>query len=157
MVVACAPCFHPSTWERSVPHRIVNPPEMPAPSGFSHAVLAGPGRTLFLAGQNGTDGSGAIPKGAGLVEQMDRALGNLLHVVQSGGGAPTDVVQLVLYVTDLAAYRSARHELAEVWRGHFGRYYPAMSLVGVAELFDPAAVVEIEGIAVLSGDALAAP
>ena len=36
-----------------------------------------------------------------------------------------------------------------VYRSFFGRYYPAMTLVEVKSLFDDAALVEIEGLAVL--------
>ena len=37
-----------------------------------------------------------------------------------------------------------------MWRKHFGRRYPAMGLFGVTELFEPAAKVELMGVAVLS-------
>jgi enamine deaminase RidA (YjgF/YER057c/UK114 family) len=37
-----------------------------------------------------------------------------------------------------------------VWRERFGRHYPAMGLFGVTELVDPAAKVELMGIAVLA-------
>jgi enamine deaminase RidA (YjgF/YER057c/UK114 family) len=40
-------------------------------------------------------------------------------------------------------------ELGEVWRRHFGRRYPAMAVVGVDALFDPAARVELMGVAVI--------
>ena len=37
----------------------VNPPSLPAPSGFSHAVV-GHGTTIFLAGQTALDQHGRI-------------------------------------------------------------------------------------------------
>ena len=40
-------------------------------------------------------------------------------------------------------------ELGVVWRKHFGRHYPAMGLFGVTELFEPYALVELMGVAVL--------
>jgi enamine deaminase RidA (YjgF/YER057c/UK114 family) len=138
-------------------HHTINPPDLPAPTGFSHGVAAGQGRTVYLAGQNGTDASGRIPSGAGLVQQMDLALANLLRVVRSAGGTAGDVVQLTLYVTDVADYRATRTELGQIWKQHFGRYYPAMALVGVAALYDTDAVVEIDGVAVVVADTLAAP
>ena len=39
----------------------------------------------------------------------------------------------------------------EAWRKHFGRHYPAMGLFGVTELFEPDALVELMGVAVLPG------
>ena len=35
------------------------------------------------------------------------------------------------------------------WRARLGKYYPAMSLVKVAGLLEPGAMVEIEAVAVL--------
>ena len=53
------------------------------------------------------------------------------------------------FVTDVAAYREAQGALGSVWRRHFGRHYPAMGLFGVSELFEPGALVELMGVAVL--------
>jgi len=59
-------------------------------------------------------------------------------------------VSVRIYVTDLPAYRASLPELGSVWRTHFGRRYPAMALLGVTELFDPAAMVELVGVAVIT-------
>jgi enamine deaminase RidA (YjgF/YER057c/UK114 family) len=122
------------------PHRIVNPPELGAPSGFSYAVVA-EGRTVHLAGQIGT--------GESLVEQFDHAAGNLLIALRAAGGKPEDLVSLQVFVTDVPAYKDALPGLARVWRRHFDRHYPAMGLFGVRELFEPWALVELMGVAVL--------
>jgi enamine deaminase RidA (YjgF/YER057c/UK114 family) len=123
-------------------HRIVNPPELGAPSGFSHAVVAD-GRTVYLAGQIGT--------GESLVEQFDNAAGNLVIALRAAGGEPEDLVSLQMFVTDVAAYKDSLPGLARAWRRHFGRHYPAMGMFGVRELFEPWALVEIMGVAVLPG------
>ena len=60
-----------------------------------------------------------------------------------------DLVSLQVFVTDLAAYRASMRELGSVWRAHFGRRYPAMAVLGVTELFDPKALVELVGVAVI--------
>jgi len=52
-------------------------------------------------------------------------------------------------VTDLAAYRTSMRELGGVWRSHFGRRYPAIAVLGVTGLFDPSALVELVGVAVI--------
>jgi enamine deaminase RidA (YjgF/YER057c/UK114 family) len=121
-------------------HRIVNPPELGVPSGFSHAVVAD-GRTVHLAGQ--------IGRGATLVEQFDDALGKLLTALRSAGGEPEDLVSLQVFVTDISAYKGSLPALGAVWRTHLGRHYPAMGLFGVRELFEPWAQVELMGVAVL--------
>ena len=120
---------------------IVNPPELPEPSGFSHAVVAG--KTVYLGGQ--------IGEGATVVEQFDGAARNILTVLRAAGGEPDNLVSMVVYTTEMEEYRASTAELGEVWRRHFGRRYPAMGLIGVAALFDPAAKVELMGVAVLGG------
>ena len=54
-----------------------------------------------------------------------------------------------MFVTAVAEYKASLRELGDVWRKHFGRHYPAMGLFGVTELFDPAAKVELMGVAVI--------
>jgi enamine deaminase RidA (YjgF/YER057c/UK114 family) len=138
-------------------HQPINPPTLAAPVGFSHAIVSHRGRTLWLAGQNGTGPDGRILAPVDLVAQTDQALANLLTVVDAAGGRPSDVVHLNLYVADVAAYRAARRELGVVWRKHFGRYYPALTLLGVAGFFDPDALIEVDGVAVIRAETDAAP
>ena len=121
-------------------HRIVNPPELGAPSGFSYAVVAD-GRTVHLAGQIGA--------GETLIEQFDHAAANLLTALRAAGGEPEDLVSLQVFVTDVPAYKDSLPALGRVWREHFGRHYPAMGLFGISALFEPWAQVELMGVAVL--------
>ena len=130
------------------PHRIVNPPGLPPPVGFSHAVVAAPGRTVYLAGQVGAGQDGRIPAGD-LAGQFDLALGNLLAALAAAGGRPEQLVWMQIFVTDVRAYRAGLRRLGEVWRRHLGRHYPATALLEVRGLFDPAAMVELMGIAVI--------
>jgi enamine deaminase RidA (YjgF/YER057c/UK114 family) len=59
-------------------------------------------------------------------------------------------VSLQVFVTSVSEYKASLRELGQVWRAHFGRHYPAMGLFGVTELFDPAAKVELMGVAVVA-------
>lgn len=127
---------------------LINAPQLAAPVGFSHAVLAG--NTVYLAGQTAQDPDGSIV-GATIAEQFDVAAGNLVTALRAAGGEPGDLVSLQVFVTDVAEYRAALAGLGAVWRRHFGRRYPAMGLFGVSELFDPKAKVELMGVAVLAG------
>jgi enamine deaminase RidA (YjgF/YER057c/UK114 family) len=120
-------------------NRIVNPPELPKPSGFSHALVAG--NTVYLAGQVGA--------GETLVEQFDGAARNLVTALAGAGGEAGDLVSLQVFVKDVSAYRAALSELGDVWRKHFGTHYPAMGLFGVSELFTPELLVELMGVAVI--------
>jgi enamine deaminase RidA (YjgF/YER057c/UK114 family) len=118
---------------------IVNPPELPEPVGYAHAVVAK--GAVYLGGQ--------IGEGATVVEQFDSAAGKLLTALRAAGGEPDHLVSLVIYTTEIEEYRASTSDLGEVWRRHFGRRYPAMAVVGVDALFDPAARVELMGVAVI--------
>jgi len=126
----------------------VNPPELARPSGFAHAIVASGGRLVFLAGQTSVDQSGAIV-GENVVEQFGRALGNLLTALRAAGGEPEHLASLTIYATDLRDYRRHGREIGAVWRKLAGPRYPAMAAVGVDRLWDEAAVVEIQGFAVI--------
>ncbi len=65
-------------------------------------------------------------------------------------GKPEDLVSLQVFVTAVAEYKDSLMALGAVWRRHFGRRYPAMGLFGVTELYDPAAKVELMGVAVVA-------
>lgn len=127
----------------------VNPSPLPPPSGFSHGVLSGPGRILHIAGETGHHQDMTLDDG--FVAQFSRACENVAAVVAEAGGAPTDVVSLTIYATDVAQYRQNLTDVGRAYRSVFGRHYPAMALIGVSELVDPAAVVEITGVAVIEG------
>jgi enamine deaminase RidA (YjgF/YER057c/UK114 family) len=124
----------------------VNAPDLPPPAGFSHAVKAGD--TIYLAGQVAQAPDGTVT-GETIVEQFDVAAGNLITALRAAGGEPEHLVSLQVFVTSVAEYKASLRELGEVWRTHFGRHYPAMGLFGVSELFDPAAKVELMGVAVV--------
>jgi len=113
-------------------HEIRNPESLPPPMGFSHAIVAQTGRTVYLAGQ------------------FDLAAGNVVLALEGAGARPQDLVSLQIFVTDVAEYQRLSKEIGVAYRRHFGDYYPAMALVEVRRLFDPKATVELMGIAVIA-------
>jgi enamine deaminase RidA (YjgF/YER057c/UK114 family) len=129
--------------------RIVNPPELAAPSGFSHGILAEGGRLLFLAGQDASDAGGRIVAQGDLLGQFEQVMANLQAVVTAAGGAMGDIVRLLIYVKDRDDYLARRLEIGQVFRRYFGDYYPAMALFEVSGFFQDACLVECEAIAVL--------
>ena len=125
----------------------INPESLAKPSGFSHAVLAR-GTTIHLAGQTGMDAAGAIVPG-GIVAQFEQALTNLLTALRAAGGSPDGLASLTVYIVDMDDYRAHAREIGAVWKRVVGRDYPAMAGIGVARLWDAAALVELQGYAVL--------
>lgn len=126
----------------------INPAELARPSGFSHAVSA-TGHMIFLAGQIGMDRDGKVV-GGGIVPQFEQALGNLLTALAAAGGQPADLASLTIYLIDVEDYQAHGQQIGAVWRRLAGTGYPAMAGVGVTRLWLPEALVEIQGIAVVS-------
>lgn len=126
----------------------VNPPGLAKPSGFSHAVVATGGRTVFLAGQTALNSDGVIV-GATVVEQFEQALSNLLTALRAAGGSPEHLASLTVYIVDVDDYRAHAAQIGEVWRRLVGTDYPAMAGIGVNRLWDREALVEVAGFAVV--------
>lgn len=126
--------------------RLVNPEGLPAPVGFSHAVEASSGRTLYVAGQAGHRGDGSIDPG--LVDQFRQAVANVAACLDQAGFALDSMVRLHIYTTVVEEYRRSLGPIGDAYRQVFGRHFPAMALFGVTELFDPAAKVELVATAV---------
>lgn len=125
--------------------RNVNPPELAPAKGFSHASVGG-GR-VWLGGQIGCDSEGRIQMRGDLGAQFQAAIRNVQIALAAAGCAPTDVVKITYYVTDVAAYRMALKTIGDAYREVFGRHYPATTLVGVNALFHPDALIEIDCVA----------
>jgi len=127
----------------------INPAELGRPSGFSHAVAVTAGRMVFLAGQIGLGRDGKLVSG-GVVTQFEQALANLLVALAAAGGHPGDLASLTIYIVDLEDYQAHAKEIGAVWRRLAGTEYPATAGVGVARLWEPGALVEIQGVAAVS-------
>jgi len=130
------------------PHHIVSVAGLAPPVGYAHAVVAAPGRVVYLGGQTAQRSDGTI-HGDAITDQFELAVRNLIAALEAAGGRSDHLVSVQIFVTDLAAYRSSSRTLGIAWRRHCGRHYPAMAVIGVHELFDPAAKVELVGVAVI--------
>lgn len=126
----------------------VNPAGLGRPSGFSHAVAVTGRRMVFLAGQTGYGPDGQIVAG-GVVAQFRQALHNLLIALVAAGGQAADLASLTIYVVGIDDYQAHAREIGAVWRELAGTEYPAMAAVEVSRLWDPEALVELQGIAAL--------
>lgn len=88
----------------------VNPPSLPAPSGYSHGTLSG--NTLYMGGQTALDERMRIVPG-GIVEQFRQAFGNLLTTLRAAGGIPEDLVSITLFLTDIPDYQAHGKEIGK--------------------------------------------
>ncbi len=127
--------------------RIVQPPHFAAAKGYSNGMVAS-GQTLYIAGQVGWERDQRFVA-KDFTGQFKRALQNVVDVVEAAGGQAQHLVQMTIYATDVSAYRGALKEVGVAWQSTVGMHFPAVALVGVSELVEPEAVVEIVAIAVL--------
>ena len=130
------------------PHRLLNPEALSSPVGFTHAVVAAPGRTVYLGGQTAHDADDRL-QGVTTAEQFEAAAANVVTALDAAGARPDHLVSVQIYVTDVAQYRSSLDAIGGAWHRHFGRHYPAVALFGVPRLFDADAKVELVCIAVI--------
>jgi enamine deaminase RidA (YjgF/YER057c/UK114 family) len=128
--------------------RVINPDGLVEPRGFNHGLLVDDGELLFLAGQDATGPDGDLVAPGDLVGQFEQVMANLAAVVEDAGGEPDDIVKLNVYVADAAEYRANLEALGEVFRAYVEEY-PAMALFEVSGFFQPDALVELEGFAVI--------
>lgn len=134
--------------------RPVNPAVLPAPRGYSHGTLSG--NTLYLGGQTALDADMRIVPG-GIVAQFRQAFGNVLTTLRTAGGIPEDLVSITLYLTDIPGYQARGREIGQVWRELAGPVYPAMAGIGTTGLWQPDALIEILGVAVIPDERLVRP
>ena len=125
----------------------INPAELAEPRGFTHAVV-GTGKIVFLAGQTSMDARGKIV-GTGIVQQFEQALSNLMVALRAAGGEPDQLTSLTIFIVDIPDYQAHVREIGEVWRRVVGTDYPAMAGIGISRLWDEAALVEVQGFAVV--------
>ena len=126
--------------------RILQPASWPRPRGYANGIVAA-GETVFLAGQIGWDAGGHFAEG--LAAQVRQALTNIVTLLAEAGAGPQHVVRLTWFVTDLQAYRASLSEIGTAYRAVMGRHFPTMSVIGVSELVEQQALVEIEATAVV--------
>jgi enamine deaminase RidA (YjgF/YER057c/UK114 family) len=103
---------------------------------------------IFTAGIVGWDQQQRFVDG-GLVEQFRQVLLNLLAVLRAGGAGPEHLVRLTWFVVDRDDYVANLASIGAIYRELVGKNYPAMAVVQVSALVEPAALIEIEATAVV--------
>ena len=125
----------------------VNPWAWQDQYGFSQAIdVRGSQRTVYCAGQTSVDGDGAPMHAGDMIKQVNQALDNLEVVLKQAGLTLTNVVRLNYYTTDVVAFLNAAAAFGP--RLAAANCQPAATLLGVASLFHPDILIEIEATAV---------
>jgi len=123
------------------------PPGWPRPKGYSNGIGA-PGRLVVTAGVVGWDEQERFVSNT-LAGQFEQVLRNIVAIIGQDGAGPEHLVRLTCYVTSIDEYLASLGEIGTAWKEIIGAHYPAMALVEVVRLVEPAAKVEIEATAVV--------
>lgn len=122
----------------------LNPSGVTYPFGaFSNAVLAPPGRLLFISGQAATDADGQLVGVGDITAQTRQVLTNIQAILKSVGAGLEHVLSVSVFVTDMK-HLDAIHA---VRREFFRPPFPASTLVQVVSLVDARMLIEINAVA----------
>lgn len=110
--------------------------------GYSRAVRSG--NVIAVTGTVGINADGTWPPT--LAGQTQRALDIILAALTALGGRPEHVLRTRIYCTDITQWQ----EIASVHGKVFGDIRPTTTLVGVAQLIDDKALIEIEADAIIT-------
>ena len=128
--------------------KIINPWSWQDNFGFVQAnEITDAERMLFCAGQVSVDDSGNLLHAGDMAKQINQVFNNLETLLQQAGLQLSNIVRLTYYTTDVAAFTEEVQVLID--RLEKGACKPATTLLGVASLFHPDCVVEIEATAVV--------
>jgi enamine deaminase RidA (YjgF/YER057c/UK114 family) len=124
----------------------LNPDTLPRNPAFAQGVLVrNSGGTLYVGGQNGIGPDGALV-GPDLGAQTEQALRNVLAVLAAAGATQEQVVKLTIYLVQGQDVRAAFGASQAVW----GPHATAVSVLVVAGLAVPGALVEIDAVCALA-------
>ena len=126
--------------------KILLPEGWPRPRGYSNGIQA-KGEHVFIAGMIGWNEAGELADG--FIAQLELALRNTVAVLAEAGAGPEHVVRMTWYVKGLDEYRANLKEAGQAYRRVMGKHFPAMSVIGVSDLVESGALVEIESTAVM--------
>ncbi|MEO6432462.1 MAG: RidA family protein [Sphingomicrobium sp.] len=127
--------------------KFLQPSGWPRPKGYANGISAR-GRMVFTAGVIGWDTNESVVSHK-FEAQFDKTLENIVAILAEDDARPEHIVRLTIYVTDKVEYLRQRDELASIWKARMGTHFPAIALVEVNGLLNPAAKVEIEATAVV--------
>jgi reactive intermediate/imine deaminase len=128
-----------------MPKQIIRSPALPDPGptrSYSQGVRVG--NLLFLAGQTGVDAE--TQPGVGRFEaQTRRTFARLQAILEAAGGSLDNLVTMTVFVTDIRY----GDELVRLRGEILQRDFPASALIGVSQLANPDALLEIQAIAAI--------
>lgn len=130
-------------------NQFINPDTLSKPPGYTHVVVAQPGKLIFLSGQVANDRAGKVV-GSDFRAQVEQVFSNIKAALTAAGASFDDVVKINYYVREYS--QEKRTAIRETRDKYINKEHPpASTLIGVAALASDDYMVEVEAVAVVPG------
>jgi enamine deaminase RidA (YjgF/YER057c/UK114 family) len=129
----------------------INPEGMMKSPAFSQVVAtSGPGKTIYIGGQNAVDASGKLVGKQNLPEQTIQVMKNIETALTASGASFDNVVKLNIFLVQgqnaASGFQAAQPYLAKASNP------PVVTVLFVAALGNPEYLVEIDATAFVPGE-----
>ena len=104
-----------------------------------------PKSLIFLSGQLARDANGNLVGQGDMAEQTRQCIRNMRTVLEVAGGTLEDIVSIVVYTTDMRAFK----EIVAAREEFFVAKLPTSTIVEVNHLADPGLMIEFQATAAL--------
>jgi enamine deaminase RidA (YjgF/YER057c/UK114 family) len=126
----------------------INPDDLSKNPAFTQIVaVTGPGKTIYVGGQDAVDASGTIVGKGELKAQVEQVFKNLQTALQASGAGLEHIVKWNIYIVQGQPLRPAFEVSQQIWGGRPNP--PTISVMFVAGLANPDFLVEVDAIAVV--------
>src|SRR5215831_12555238 len=126
--------------------QFLNPSGLSKPTGYTHVVVAQPGKLIYISGQIALNGAGEVVGKGDLRAQITQVMENLKIALAAAGATPDNIIKVNYYVVNLKPDQLP--VIREVRNKYFSADHPpASTLVGVTALAREEFLIEIEAVA----------
>ncbi|MCL4416341.1 MAG: RidA family protein [Actinobacteria bacterium] len=126
----------------------INPESMAKPRRYSHAVsISGNCKTIYIGGQNATDGKGNLIGKNNLKEQTEQVLTNIEKILEKVGVKLENIVKFNIYILHGQNPQEGFQVFQKKWVAN--ENFPTVTVLFIAGLGSPDWLVEIDAIAVV--------
>jgi enamine deaminase RidA (YjgF/YER057c/UK114 family) len=134
-----------------MPITLTTPESLPKVEFFQQVAIASGSKLVFMAGQVAWDADGNLVGEGDLAAQVEQCYLNVAAAVAEAGGTLDNVAKLTTYIADWSLDKMSlvQEGRARALKKLGVTLLAPGTLIGVAALFTPDLLVEIEAIAVI--------
>ena len=126
----------------------INPESLSKNPAFTQVVtVTGPGKTIYIGGQDALDASGAIVGKGDIKQQTEQVFKNLQIALRASGADLEHVIKWNIYIVQGQPLRPGFEVAQQTWGNRPNP--PAITVMFVAGLAHPDFLVEVDAIAVV--------